>query len=114
MRSVILFSLLVYFVLNVTAADSAGAEKAATVAICTVLFNIRDLLIYMALGVGVVAYIPILAGAAIIFLLVKDDKPSVKLVKTAVKVLLALVPLLLVFAIAAIFLLVWFFSSGKC
>jgi len=88
-------------------------NEEATKVICNVLEGVRSILFTITLAIGVFIYIPLLLAGAVVYILLKEDKKSFRLIRKAVLILLAGVPFLVLLAIIVIYLAMEVFS-GPC
>jgi hypothetical protein len=101
------------FLIQAAQADPQGVAQ-ATVAICQVLSNIFYLLFAVVLGFGILAYVPILAAAAILFHFVKGGEKSHETLRSILKVLVFGMPPLIMLLLAAVYAIMVVFAGGQC
>ena len=93
---------------------SFSGEAEAAKAICAVLTNIWWFMVMVVSGFFAVIFSMCLLAGAIVFALVKDEKPSTKLVRNVIKALLIAVPLVWLMLVAAIVGLNIALNGGRC
>ena len=86
----------------------------ATKSICRVLDNVFKLIVYTAAGAGLIAFIPCLIAAAVIFLVVKKEDKHYKALRIIAVIVALTVPVLFTLTLTAIFAIKIIFTGGKC
>lgn len=112
MKHTLILSIILILLATCACAAVENNEEATKV-ICNVLESVRSILFTITLAVGIVIYIPILLAGAVIYILLKEDKKSFRIIKKAIIILLAGFPFLVLLAIVGIYLAMKVFS-GPC